>query len=953
MRATAVTISIAAWWLVVSNGRCQTEQAPTESSGITLENKHVRYEISSDGKNVGFVCRRTGKQYCARPGKQPFLTLKKVGVLHEPASCDYVDGKISVQFAEAGVTAVVKVVPKDHYFVFEVESVSDPQVEELWLANLEVTPSKYVSVMSGVATDGEFAACLRALNLQVRGQINERPAVLAGTCYREYGLVGAKIALVGCPHAELRDVLKEVVRNEGLPYSPLGGPWALDAEENRGSYLFAYVTEKNVDEWIRLAKLGGMTHIHLNGWFQSLGHYRPRKSAFPHGLDGLKATIDKIHAAGLKAGMHTLTGCIHAHDPWITPVPDKRLATDAIFTLAAPLDKTATTVVTEERPGDLDTVWGYGSRGNVVRVGDELIQYSGLSRNPPYGFTGCKRGALGTRAGVHTKGASVGHLFVRWSYFHPDEKTTLVNDIADAIAHVYDTCGFDMIYMDGITEDVHGGWHGAPKIRRAIFQKIKRRVLVEASCWDYHSWPFHSRLGAWGHPKHGLKRFIDLHCRLDEPDIDGRVTQRYIESTLLPTQLGWWVIFGPTRDHRGELPDEFEYLCAKALGHDSPVSFQGIRAGAAPGNARRDEYLAMAGRYERLRLANYFSEPVKRRLREEGDEFRLIESSDGVWQFLPTDYHVHKVTGMDDGSRTWTVRNRFGPQPVKLRIEALYSVESYDSEDAVVLADFSSKDEFPNRTTAFGITHTLMPSDEQVKIGKQSGRYSAKSTADSRRGAWAKAGKTFASEADIEHCDAFGVWIHGDGKGELLNLQLTNVRQRSTVYDEHYVTVDFNGWRYCEFLLRERDAHRHSKHVWPYGGHSTIYRRGLQRKYIEQLNLYFNNLPPRESVTCYLSPIKALRTKKVTLLNPTVEIGGRRIVFPTALESGSYLEFESESDCRLCDERGKLIGQIQPQCKSPLFAAGENRVTWTCQNPLGYHGRANVTIISHGELFNE
>ena len=244
-----------------------------------------------------------------------------------------------------------------------------------------------------------------------------------------------------------------------------------------------------------------------------------------------------------------------------------------------------------------------------------------------------------------------------------------------------------------------------------------------------------------------------------------------------------------------------------------------------------------------------------------------------------------------------------------------------------------------------------MPSDEQVKLGKRSGRYSAKSTADSRRGAWAKAGKTFTPEANIEHCDALGVWIHGDGEGQLLNLQLTNARQRSTVYDEHYVTVDFEGWRYCEFLLRERDAHRHSKHVWPYGGHSTIYRRGLKRKYIEQLNLYFNNLPPQDSVTCYLSPIKALRTKQATLRNPTVEIGGRRIVFPAALESGSYLEYESDSDCRLYDERGKLIGQIHPQGKRPVLAADENRVTWTCQARPGCRGRANVTVISHGGLF--
>ena len=951
MRATAVAIALAAWWLTVSYGYSQTLVTPEESGDITLENEYVTYRISADGKNVGFVCRRTGKQYCAQPGERPFIVVKKDGVLHEPTSCHYADGRITVEFPKAGVTVVTKVATKEHYFVFEIESVSDPQVEEVCLTNLEVTLSKYVSVMSGVATDGQFAACLRALNLQVRGQISEQPASLAGTSYREYGLVGAKISLVGCSHTELRGVLKEVIREEGLPHSAQGGPWALDAEDNRGSYLFAFVTEKNVDEWIRLAKLAGLTHIHLNGWFKSLGHYQPNETAFPNGLDGLKATIDKIHAAGLKAGMHTLTGCIHAHDPWITPVPDKRLATDADFTVAAGLEDTATSVITAEPPGDLDTVWGYGSRGNVLRVGDELIKYSGLSRQPPYGFTGCERGALGTRADSHEKGASVGHLFVRWSYFHPDEKTTLVDDIAEAIAQVYDTCGFDMIYMDGVTEDVHGGWHGAARIRRAIYEKIKRPVLVEASCWDYHSWPFHSRLGAWDHPKHGLKRFVDLHCRLWEPDIDGRVTQRHIQSTLLPTQLGWWVIFGPTRDHRGEFPGEFEYLCSKALGHDSPVSFQGIQADHPPLNARRDEYLAMAGRYERLRLANYFSDSVKARLRQEGDEFRLVESSPGEWQFIPTDYHVHKVTGMDDGSGTWTVNNRFGPQPVKLRIKALYSVEPYDNEDAVVLADFNSKDEFVNRAAASEVTHRLTPSDEQVKIGQQSGRYSATSKAESRRGTWALVGKKFLPEANIEHCDAFGVWIHGDGKGELLNLQLTNARQRSLVYDEHYVTVDFHGWQYCEFLLRERDAHGHIRHVWPYGGHSTIYRRGLQRKYIDRLNLYYNDLPPKETVTCYLSPIKALRTKKVMLRNPTVEIGSRRIIFPTALESGSYLEFESESECRLYDERGRLVGQIQPRGESPLLVSGENRVTWSCQSPPGYRARANLALISQGGLF--
>ena len=39
------------------------------------------------------------------------------------------------------------------------------------------------------------------------------------------------------PGRDVREVLQEIVKNEGLPWSPLGGPCALDAEENRGFQL--------------------------------------------------------------------------------------------------------------------------------------------------------------------------------------------------------------------------------------------------------------------------------------------------------------------------------------------------------------------------------------------------------------------------------------------------------------------------------------------------------------------------------------------------------------------------------------------------------------------------------------------------------------------------------------------------------------------------------------------
>ncbi len=911
------------------------------AENIKLANDYVDYTISPEGKNLGFIDKRSGKDYRAQPGRRPVIMVKKGNARHSPVACALRDGRIHAEFKNPDLTVVLKVTCKKHYFVFEVESISDPGVESVTLTNLRVTSCNHSSSMSGVAWDDDFAACVRALNLQVQVSVGGKPAALHARCYREHGIVGAKVALAGCPRGEVLAVLKEVIRGEGLPYSPLGGPWALEAEENRGSYMGTYVSEKNVDEAIALAKRAGMTHIHLRRWWHSLGHYQPRKDCFPGGMDGFKAVVDKIHAAGLKVGLHTLTGAIDPHDSWVTPVPHKHLAADGTYTLAQAIDEKADAAMTVEQPGDFDTVWvySYSGGGNVIRIDDELIQYEGLSRDAPYGFTRCKRGAFGTKVGPHAKGAAVKHLFVRYSWFQPDPDSPLVDQVADSIARVFNACKFDMIYMDG-AEGMSGGWYGMAKMRRAIFERLEGRVLVEASSWGHQSWPFHSRVGAWDSPCRGAKRFLDAHCR---------AAGKYRDDYLLPAQLGWWAICGShPYQYRSEMPEEMQYLCTKMLGLDMPMSFGIIRPGDKPPNARRDEYLTMLGRYERLRRAGYFSEAVKEQLRKERAEFRLVRSVDGAWQLLPTDYHEHKVTGLPSGPSTWTVENRFGPQPVKLRIEALYSVDPYDSDEAVVLADFAEQGEFAEQADAKGVTHELKPSADNVKIGKISGRYSATNAGKSRDGAWAKAGKVFSPPVNLGKCSAIGVWIHGDGKGELLNIQLDNPRPYPAVRAEHYVDIDFTGWRYFELLFRERDAQRCDDYRWPYGTNG-IYRRWLRRGCISPLNLYYNNLPPQQPVTCFLSPIKALRTRKVKLVNPSIEIGGRRIVFPVALESGSYIELESVSNCSLFSVKGERLEQLSPRGAVPELAAGANRVKFACEGPKDVRARAQITFIRHGE----
>ncbi len=215
-------------------------------------------------------------------------------------------------------------------------------------------------------------------------------------------------------------------------------------------------------------------------------------------------------------------------------------------------------------------------------------------------------------------------------------------------------------------------------------------------------------------------------------------------------------------------------------------------------------------------------------------------------------------------------------------------------------------------------------------------------------GAWARVEKRFDPLLNMMPFDALGLWVHGDGTGALLNLQLTNLPEYFDTLDDHHVKLDFTGWRYFELFLRERDAAAYHDYQWPYGAHCVLHRSPLVRQAVNQLTLYLNNVPAHGAATCYLSPIRALRTRKVVLHQPTVELGGKRLVFPVDLESGMFLEFESLDDCRLYNERGDLVKWVRPAGEVPLLSPGDNPLAFTCEGPDGLQSRAEVTAITCG-----
>jgi hypothetical protein len=897
----------------------------------TLQNRYVRYVIGADGRNVEFADRRTGRNYAAPDA--PFARVKKDGKEYPATQVSFADGKLTVTFGDSGVRAVLKPTVLPHYLTLEVLSVTGEGAQELSFADIPLT-------LKG--DPGEpFAGCALALNLQTN--VNELPRAnsrLRALCYTRFGFAGAKVALLGCPTGQLRKAMQEVVAAApDLPHSPIGGPWALGQKINQGSYLFNFgdMTEQKADDWIKLARRLGMNQIdfHGGGSFR-FGDCEPNPQTYPRGRASLKAVVDKLHAAGIQAGLHTYAFFIDKRCPWVTPVPDPRLAKDATFTLAADLPADEKTVPVTESTQSMSAVTGFFVRNSVtLQIDEELIVYTGVQKEPPFAFTGCTRGAYGTRIAAHKQGAKVHHLKECFGLFVPDPDTTLFQEVAAKTAETFNECGFDMIYLDALDgEDILGGpenaWHYGSQFVFEIWKRLKWPALMEMSTFHHHLWYVRSRMGAWDHPTRSHKAFIDIHCKANEENA----------RMFLPGQLGWWAVktwSGP----QGEptFADDIEYLMAKCLGTDTGFALMGIDPNNFDKVPALPRLAAIIKRWEDLRHAGKVPESVRAKLRAPGAEYTLALGPKGVPQLLPIVYAKHRVEGA--WSEAWKVTNRFERQPLRLRIEALMAAADYNSPDGVTLSDSA---DFSTRAAAPGVTADLQPSPRQDRPAVH---LTATNSSASPLGAWAKMEKTFALPLDLSGRQALGVRVYGDGQGEVLNLQLRSPSHIVAGIGDHYIVVDFTGWRYFELI--EPEGSRWADYQWPYGDPYSIYRESVAYGQVATLGLWLNNLPAGKKVACDVGPIRALPLAPTKLIHPSVTIGGKTVVFPVEIESGSYLEYNGPEDCKLYGPQGELLRAVTPQGDTPLLEPGENAVTFRCGAPQGVSARAYVTVITHGK----
>lgn len=908
--------------------------------GAVFETNHLRIALDAQARVVAFTDRASEQDYLKETPGPACARITQAGQALDATAAAYDNNRLRLTFGGDTAQAVIRVAIHPNYLTLEVESFTGENVEELTFFDIPLS-------LAG-KLDDPFAACALALNLKTR--IPEIPgpnARLRAMCHPRFGFEGAGAAIIGAPQAALREIMKEVAAAASeLPQSRIGGPWALDAEISRGSYLFdfGHCTEETVDDWIALVKTLGLRQIDFHtGTSLRFGDYAPHPELFPRGRASVKAVIDKLHAADIAAGLHTYAFFIDKKSRYVTPVPDPRLGKSATFTLAEGLTADATTIIVEEPTGDVSTITGFFVRNSVtLHIGDELITFTGVAKEPPYGFTGCVRGAHGTAAAAHAPGAKAHHLKECFGLFTPDADSTLLAEVAANTADTFNECGFDMIYLDALDgEDILAGgqygWHYGSKFVFEIAQRLHKPALFEMSTFHHHLWYVRARMGAWDHPNRSHKRFIDVHCAANDA---GR-------GMFLPMNLGWWAVktwIGPRAEPT--FPDDIEYLLCKALASDSSIALMGVNPTNLPTVPAYQRLAPIFRQYEDLRLARHFPESVKSALREPGAEFTLEQDEAGAWAFRRMHYARHRVRGMDGWSDSWHTENPFGEQPAQLRIEALMLAGPYDAPGNVALADFADAHGFGPVTAKEGVQAALDIAAEDTAGGAVCGVITASNTGLAPNGAWARMDKVFDPPLNLEKQKALGVWVHGDGSGALLNLQLKSPSHLAHGFGDHYVVLDFNGWRY--FDLIEHEGARISDYVWPYGGEYGIYREDIHHGHIEGLSIWLNNIPQDRETRCMVRSIKAMPVLLCALKRPQVRIGDQTVTFPVEIETGAYLEFRSMTDCKLYAPNGELRAEVIPEGAQPTLRTGRNDVSFVCDTAEP-GVRAHVTVIAQGD----
>ena len=896
----------------------------SSAQGNVFTNDGIRLEFDVRGRISSLRELDTGRELVRDACS--FLTVFRNDSRREyPVSFRCDGDRLAYSFANGGEVSF-SVKPFGGGWMFAFAGCTHAEAREIIAGDIKPSCTNYVGALANMMSDDSSGVCLRSCDIEMP-MFADRPARLWVRASRPFE--GMRFCLAAGRRAELARKLRAMTIAAGVPVNECGGAWSLGAAANRGSYLQPVMEAQAVDRWIDLAERGGFTTIHLRRWMETLGHYEPKRSLFPRGWTDLFAAVRKIKAAGLKAGIHTLTGCISPDDPWVASGMNRDLIIWCTYTLKSDMTPDADSLEVTEPPKAVhDTALTYFGNGNAIRIGSEIVQYTGFTKTPPYLYTGLKRGAFGTKAAAHAAGEEAGYLQQRYIAFYPRPDSPLADALVEKIAWFVNEGCFDQIYLDGAEGMMTR--QRTDTMRRRIFSGIGRSLVIEASCQSPHSWWQHSRGGAWDGANFDFKPFMDLHVQTTSP---------LRKTDMMEIQMGWWLFRGQWLQRRGQFTDDVEYFASRNAGIDSSMSFMTVDVNKGPLSLYRENAVTILGRYERFRLANAFREEVLEGFRTDGREFRLRQDDAGTWRVHPVDFaETSAVIGA--GRHVWDVGSAVSGR-FELRVEPLYSNKPYD--DALAYPIFPASTNGIAMSSAKGVDSSMAA--EQSPHGEAISVRACNRTAP-QRGSWVKIARVHAKDLEPKGRRGLGLWVRGDGSGAIVDLQLRMPRVYGGTVADYIFKVDFTGWRYVETSIRERTAAEAMRWTWDEAirGYGR-YLSELNMLHLSEVRIYLNNIPAGKTVDVAFGEVRMMHVLDATFADASIEVDGVAERVPFSVKSAEYATREADG-WRHWDDKGNLLSAVSAPALD--ISAGMHRLSFGVTPPKGSTARARICTFAVG-----
>lgn len=687
---------------------------------------------------------QAGIEYVAAGVRSPLLSLRLRGNVIKPETMAWNPDKhlLTLAYASDKVKAEIKVLNKGSHLTFEIASVKPKKDIELGIwGPYATTISKSIGETVGVVHDDTYAIGIQALNpktlggypnteddiepsydifasaspvdlpeedrkkdlfrgdtarqtafgsvLQAYTRNRDKDRVIENWGHKHFvapafhdgGLIGSKIAIFACTADQALNTIGQIEVQEGLPHPQFDGVWAKQSRSATESFLIIGFGEKNLDEAIDLTQKAGLKFLYTDSCFDTWGHFKLNPERFPHGVVSMKRCVERAEKRGVSLGVHTLSNFITTNDPYVTPIPDKRLAVVGASKLSESITERSQSIQIQ------DPTFFIQMENNTlktVRVNDELIQYGKVSLRSPWVLLDCKRGAFGTKPSAHSKGATIGKLLDHpYNVFLTNEN--LSQEVARNIADLFNRTGLKQLSFDGL----EGNWStGLGQYGRTLFTKtwfdhlspeLRGKVINDASNPGHYFWHIYTRMN-WGEPWYAGFRESQTQYRL--------MNQRYFKRNLMPAMLGWFSMSAETS------LEDAEWLLARAAGFDAGFCLvTGIETVHQNGAGNR--ILETVKQWEAARRANAFSENQKARLQVLANEFRLVPTGDDSWNLIPVLSTKARFTAKD--SVTLKLENPYSPQPLQFTIQAPKEMRadhlkiSIDNEPSILLAESIDK----------------------------------------------------------------------------------------------------------------------------------------------------------------------------------------------------------------------------------------------------------------------